>query len=133
LTLHVTVRPSATWGDAAARSEILANPAFGKVFTDHTVSVSWTSAAGWHDGRLAAYEPVRIDPRRNRDRCRRTGRVTTKLPNVLMDQQYGRRPNTRGWMRKLVAPSSLAERSREQQFTGPSFLPPATRERHPFV
>jgi branched-chain amino acid aminotransferase len=44
------------------RAEILANPGFGKVFTDHMVSVRWTPDAGWHDGQLRPYGPLSIDP-----------------------------------------------------------------------
>jgi branched-chain amino acid aminotransferase len=48
--------------DAEARAEILANPAFGRVFTDHMVTASWTVDQGWHDARLSAYAPVSVDP-----------------------------------------------------------------------
>ena len=57
-----SVRPGTTLVDDAARSEILANPAFGKVFTDHMVSATWTADGGWHDASLHPYAPVSIDP-----------------------------------------------------------------------
>ena len=62
MTLQFTTEPSATLVDAEARAAILANPAFGRVFTDHMVSATWTTAEGWHDARLHAYGPVSIDP-----------------------------------------------------------------------
>ena len=45
-----------------ARAEVLANPAFGRVFTDHLVTVTWTVDKGWHDGALTAYAPLLVDP-----------------------------------------------------------------------
>jgi branched-chain amino acid aminotransferase len=62
MTLQFAVQPSDALVDAEARAEILANPAFGRVFTDHMVSATWTATEGWYDARLAAYAPVTIDP-----------------------------------------------------------------------
>lgn len=42
--------------------EILANPGFGKYFTDHMVVVDWTEAEGWHDARVIPYGPISMDP-----------------------------------------------------------------------
>jgi len=44
------------------RDEILAAPGFGKHFTDHMVTATWTPDAGWHDARLQAYGPISLDP-----------------------------------------------------------------------
>ena len=30
-------------------AEILANPGFGKHFTDHMVTIDWNEEQGWHD------------------------------------------------------------------------------------
>ena len=62
MTVQFAVQPSGTPVDAEARAEILANPAFGKVFTDHMVTAEWSTTDGWHDARLTAYAPVSIDP-----------------------------------------------------------------------
>ncbi len=62
MSLSFEMQPSSTLASEASRAEILANPAFGKVFTDHMVSVSYSSAQGWHDAALHAYGPVTIDP-----------------------------------------------------------------------
>ncbi|MCJ7858569.1 branched-chain amino acid aminotransferase [Corynebacterium kalidii] len=43
-------------------AEILANPGFGRYFTDHMVVVDWTEDAGWHDARLVPYAPIPMDP-----------------------------------------------------------------------
>jgi branched-chain amino acid aminotransferase len=56
------VQPTGTPVDAEARAEVLANPAFGRVFTDHMVSAQWTREAGWHDARLVPYAPLTMDP-----------------------------------------------------------------------
>jgi branched-chain amino acid aminotransferase len=48
--------------DEATRARVLADPAFGRVFTDHMVSIGWTREQGWHDGRISAYAPLQLDP-----------------------------------------------------------------------
>ncbi len=47
---------------AERRAEVLADPGFGKVFTDHMVTMTWTSSDGWHDGRVGPYAPLVLDP-----------------------------------------------------------------------
>lgn len=44
------------------RAEILSNPGFGKFFTDHMLSITWTAADGWHDARVEPYGPIPMDP-----------------------------------------------------------------------
>ena len=61
MTVQFAVQPTGTPVDAEARAEILANPAFGKVFTDHMVTASYTGGE-WTDARVHAYAPVSIDP-----------------------------------------------------------------------
>lgn len=53
---------SASSASDERRAEILANPGFGKFFTDHMISVTWTPDGGWHDGVLRAYGPLQLDP-----------------------------------------------------------------------
>lgn len=48
--------------DAAARDAILANPGFGKHFTDHMVSIEWTLEDGWRDAQVMPYGPLLMDP-----------------------------------------------------------------------
>jgi branched-chain amino acid aminotransferase len=43
-------------------AEILAAPGFGKVFTDHMVTIEWTPDGGWHDARVRPYGPLSMDP-----------------------------------------------------------------------
>ena len=47
---------------AAEREQLLADPGFGKVFTDHMVTVRWSAGQGWHDARLTGYAPLQLDP-----------------------------------------------------------------------
>jgi branched-chain amino acid aminotransferase len=62
MTVQFAVQPTATPLDAEARAKVLADPAFGRVFTDHMVSAVWSAADGWHDAKLTAYGPTSIDP-----------------------------------------------------------------------
>jgi branched-chain amino acid aminotransferase len=45
-----------------ARDEILLAPGFGRYFTDHMVSATWSEDAGWHDAAVLPYGPVELDP-----------------------------------------------------------------------
>jgi branched-chain amino acid aminotransferase len=55
---HLTTAPTS----AQRRAEILADPGFGKHFTDHMVTATWTPDAGWHDGRIEPYGPIPLEP-----------------------------------------------------------------------
>ncbi len=43
-------------------AEILANPGFGKHFTDHMFVAEWNPERGWHDARVTPYAPISVDP-----------------------------------------------------------------------
>ncbi|MCU1419664.1 MAG: branched-chain amino acid aminotransferase [Microbacteriaceae bacterium] len=61
-TLHFT---RSTNPDARAemeRMEILADPGFGKHFTDHMVDICWSARGGWHRPRVQPYGPIALDP-----------------------------------------------------------------------
>ncbi|RYE03399.1 MAG: branched chain amino acid aminotransferase, partial [Sphingomonadales bacterium] len=47
---------------AADRAEILANPGFGKRFTDHMVMIKYHADRGWHDAKVLPRGPLSIDP-----------------------------------------------------------------------
>jgi branched-chain amino acid aminotransferase len=47
---------------AAEREARLANPGFGRVFTDHMVSIRWAEGKGWYDARVEPYGPLSLDP-----------------------------------------------------------------------
>ncbi len=56
------IQPSAHPVPAAARAEALAEPGFGRVFTDHMVTIAWSDGRGWHDAQLRPYGPLTMDP-----------------------------------------------------------------------
>ncbi|MDQ1744763.1 MAG: branched-chain amino acid aminotransferase [Pseudonocardiales bacterium] len=44
------------------RAEILVDPGFGRFFTDHMASATWTADAGWHELEVKALEPYSLHP-----------------------------------------------------------------------
>ncbi len=46
----------------AERDGLLANPGFGRVFTDHMVMIRYSADKGWHDAKVTARGPIEIDP-----------------------------------------------------------------------
>lgn len=60
--LSFTHTPNANPASDADRAAILADPGFGKHFTDHMVTATWTKDAGWHDGVVTAYGPISLMP-----------------------------------------------------------------------
>ena len=64
--LSFSRRPHATPVAAEARAELLKNPGFGRVFTEHMVTIRWTEGRGWHDARGARARalPARSGQRR---------------------------------------------------------------------
>ena len=61
----IELKPSQNPLPAAQREEILANPGFGKYFTDHMVTADWTEELGWHNAQLVSYGPLSLDPATN--------------------------------------------------------------------
>src|ERR1700739_4575472 len=61
-SLEFTVlRASYPWTDAE-RQASLAEPGFGKYFTDHMVSIDYAEGRGWHNPRVIPYGPIHLDP-----------------------------------------------------------------------
>ncbi|GAA2464054.1 branched-chain amino acid aminotransferase [Streptomyces macrosporus] len=56
------LKPSAQPLSDAEREAILADPGFGRYFTDHMVTIRWTEGRGWHDAQLQPYAPLQMDP-----------------------------------------------------------------------
>jgi branched-chain amino acid aminotransferase len=65
LPTTITRSPAAAPRSAEEIAAILANPGFGRVFTDHMVTIAWTEDAGWHDAQLVPYAPISLDPATN--------------------------------------------------------------------
>ncbi|WP_431038764.1 branched-chain-amino-acid transaminase [Streptomyces sp. P6-2-1] len=47
---------------AAERRAILADPGFGRWFTDHMAVAAWDTAQGWHDGGIRPLAPFTLHP-----------------------------------------------------------------------
>ncbi|MBA2531347.1 MAG: branched chain amino acid aminotransferase, partial [Nocardioidaceae bacterium] len=56
------VEPTTSPMPALRRERILADPGFGRHFSDHMVTAHWTPDADWHEGRVHAYAPLTMDP-----------------------------------------------------------------------
>ncbi|WP_188054482.1 MULTISPECIES: branched-chain amino acid aminotransferase [unclassified Sphingosinithalassobacter] len=54
--------PHANPVPASERSAILADPGFGKVFTDHMALIRYSADKGWHDAQITARRPLELDP-----------------------------------------------------------------------
>ncbi len=57
-----TVKPHASPVPADRRAELLSDPGFGRVFTDHMVVINYAEGRGWFDARVEARAPVTMDP-----------------------------------------------------------------------
>jgi branched-chain amino acid aminotransferase len=56
------LKPSAQPLSEHERAAALADPGFGRYFTDHMVTIRWTEGRGWHDAKLTPYAPLQLDP-----------------------------------------------------------------------
>lgn len=61
-TLPFVIEPCSDPVDARERSSRIADPGFGRVFTDHMVMIRYTEGQGWHDARVTARKPLTLDP-----------------------------------------------------------------------
>lgn len=60
--MHFSIEPNTYPVPHAQRTASLADPGFGKVFTDHMVSIKYKEGIGWHDAKVTARAPITIDP-----------------------------------------------------------------------
>jgi branched-chain amino acid aminotransferase len=60
--LDFEIRPNPTPVPAAERDALLANPGFGRIFTDHMVTIRYADGKGWYDARVQARGPIPMDP-----------------------------------------------------------------------
>src|ERR687889_1123577 len=60
--LDFEIRPNAAPVSAAERAALLANPGFGRIFTDHMVTIRYADGKGWYDARVEARAPIPMDP-----------------------------------------------------------------------
>ena len=60
--LEFAVTKNLTAASPARLAEVLENPGFGVVFTDHMVDICWSAKGGWHRPRVQPYGPIPLDP-----------------------------------------------------------------------
>lgn len=61
-TLDFRIEPNANPVSPDVREGLLADPGFGRVFTDHMVTVRYSIDKGWHDAVVGARQPIPMDP-----------------------------------------------------------------------
>ena len=54
--------PAAKPVSAEERAKLLADPGFGRVFTDHMALIEYDEQKGWHGARITARHPFKMDP-----------------------------------------------------------------------
>jgi branched-chain amino acid aminotransferase len=62
MSVDFEIRPNPNPVPAAERAALLANPGFGRVFTDHMVTIRYADGKGWYDARVEARAPIPLDP-----------------------------------------------------------------------
>jgi branched-chain amino acid aminotransferase len=60
--LDFEIRPNPQPVAAAERDALLVDPGFGRVFTDHMVTIRYADGKGWYDARVEARAPIPMDP-----------------------------------------------------------------------
>ena len=60
--MDILIKPNPACASQEQRNQILAAPGFGKHFSDHMVSVTWSQGRGWHDAQVMPYGPIAMDP-----------------------------------------------------------------------
>ncbi|MFC7547556.1 branched-chain amino acid aminotransferase [Plantactinospora sp. GCM10030261] len=60
--LDFEIRPNSAPVSAAERAAVLAAPGFGRVMTDHMVTIRYADGKGWYDARVEPYAPIPMDP-----------------------------------------------------------------------
>ncbi len=60
LAITTSPHPAPTAPDV--RAQLIAEPLFGRVFSDHMISIRYAEGTGWHDARLLPRGPIAMDP-----------------------------------------------------------------------
>jgi branched-chain amino acid aminotransferase len=61
-SLDFEIRPNPAPVADAERDAMLANPGFGRIFTDHMVTIRYAEGKGWYEPRVEARAPITLDP-----------------------------------------------------------------------
>lgn len=62
MTNGFSLQPTTNPLPEAERTAVLSDPGFGRYFTDHMATATWTAAAGWHDLRVGPLQPFSMHP-----------------------------------------------------------------------
>jgi len=62
MTVEFAVRRNPNPVGAAERAALLVNPSFGRVFTDHMVTIRYAEGKGWYDAQVGPRGPIPLDP-----------------------------------------------------------------------
>src|SRR6202162_1259492 len=60
--LEFAVTPATHVMPPEQRERLLADPGFGRIFTDHMIRIDWKRDRGWHNAKLTGYAPLQLDP-----------------------------------------------------------------------
>ena len=61
-SMHFSTLPHPSPVAAALRDAALVDPGFGKLFTDHMVSIEWNEAEGWHGATVGPLAAIALHP-----------------------------------------------------------------------
>ncbi|TQS44232.1 branched-chain amino acid aminotransferase [Cryptosporangium phraense] len=61
-TLDFEIIPATKPASDEERAALMADPGFGRIFTDHMVTIRYAEGKGWYDARLEPYGPISLDP-----------------------------------------------------------------------
>lgn len=62
MSVEFTIHPNPQPVPEIERAALLADPGFGRVFTDHMVTIRYSEEKGWYDARVEARGPIPMDP-----------------------------------------------------------------------
>ena len=60
--MKITLEPAKNPVPDSEREKRVAEPGFGKCFTDHMVVAEWNQSSGWADATVKEYGPISLDP-----------------------------------------------------------------------
>jgi len=61
-SLDFEIRPNPAPVGDDERAALLADPGFGRIFTDHMVTIRYAEGKGWYEPRVEARAPIPLDP-----------------------------------------------------------------------
>jgi branched-chain amino acid aminotransferase len=62
MSIEFEIHPNPQPVPEIERAALLADPGFGRIFTDHMVTIRYVDGKGWYDARVEARAPIPIDP-----------------------------------------------------------------------